>query len=142
MSAPDEFDPMIERLFSRAPVMADAAEFAQGIERRLHRGAGVRTAALGVAGLIGGVIAVRETVGTNFAFRAQDASDRTIGLVGGGLDNAVSQAQSTVQSGLERFGLGAGVELTSMAGMQLFWVVTAVLIAAATMAMLKLTDQI
>ena len=58
MSA-DEFDPDIERLFARAPVMPDAALFTARVEQRLQKGSAVRGLALGLAGLIGGVVAVR-----------------------------------------------------------------------------------
>ena len=47
MSA-DEFDPMIERLFSRSPQMADAELFAVEVETKLHSSSRVRTVALGM----------------------------------------------------------------------------------------------
>ena len=64
MSA-DEFDPMIERLFARSPQMADASLFAAEVETKLHSSSRVRTLALTAAGLIGGVIAVRESMNLN-----------------------------------------------------------------------------
>ena len=140
MSGPDEFDPMIERLFARSPALPDVADFAARVEQRLDNGSRVRTLALSLAGLVGGVIAVREAVGANLVFQAEAASDNTARLVSGGLDSAALQAQTSLQSGLDQLGLGVG--LTSMAGMQMFWIVTAVLIATAALATLKVTDQI
>ena len=66
----DEFDPMIERLFSRSPQMADATLFAAEVETKLQSSSRVRTVALTVAGLIGGIIAVRET--TNVSLNLND----------------------------------------------------------------------
>ncbi len=56
MSA-DEFDPMIERLFARTPNMADAMLFAADVETRLQSSTRVRTLALTLAGVVGGIIA-------------------------------------------------------------------------------------
>ena len=70
MSAPDEFDPFIERLFRETPPMPDSADFARGVEKRLASGSRMRTVVIGAAGLIGGVVAVRETLGANLNFNA------------------------------------------------------------------------
>ncbi|GAD58446.1 hypothetical protein [Brevundimonas abyssalis] len=70
MSAPDEFDPFIERLFRETPPMSDSADFARGVEKRLASGSRMRTVVIGAAGLIGGVVAVRETLGSNLSFNA------------------------------------------------------------------------
>ena len=53
MSA-DDFDPFIERLYSRTPVMQDAGLFAADVETRLASASRIRTLALTAAGLIGG----------------------------------------------------------------------------------------
>src|SRR5690606_1491763 len=71
MSA-DDFDPFIERLFARTPVMPDASLFTARVEQRLQKGSRVRFAALSLAGLIGGVVAVREVVDVNLGLAAGD----------------------------------------------------------------------
>ena len=64
MSA-DEFDPEIERLFARSPQMPDAALFTAQVEQKLQKGSQFRLLALSFAGVIGGVVAVRETMSVN-----------------------------------------------------------------------------
>ena len=76
MSA-DEFDPAIERLFARAPAFADSAQFEAGVAAKLSKTSRFRTVALSGAGLIGGVIAVREVLNVNFNFTESSASAST-----------------------------------------------------------------
>ena len=139
MSA-DEFDPFVERAFSRAPRMPDADLFAAGVEARLASRTKVRTLALSVAGLIGGVIAVREslTIDIDLGRAAQPVAGRALGQ---SLEAASMNAQSAVQASLDQWGL-ADVALGSMGGMQLFWLATAALIALATAGVMKLSQEV
>jgi hypothetical protein len=84
MSA-DEFDPAIERLFARTPTMPDAALFTARVEQRMQKGSRMRVVVLGLAGLVGGVVAVREVVSVNF------------NADGGGLTAGMGQGQSGVR---------------------------------------------
>ena len=119
MSA-DEFDPEIERLFTRSPHLPDAALFTARLEQRLQKGSRVRFFALGLAGVIGGVV-------------AGDA-------LGQGIRSTSLSVQNTVQGGLDQFGLG-GLELGSMGGMQLFWIAAGALIALAAAGVMKLSQE-
>lgn len=74
----DEFDPAIERLFARAPAFADSAQFEAGVAARLNKSSRFRTAALSVAGLIGGVIAVREVLSVDFTPRPRPYPHRPV----------------------------------------------------------------
>lgn len=137
MSA-DEFDPDIERLFARAPQMPDAALFTARVEQQLQKGSRVRFLALTLAGLIGGAVAVRETMSVNLA-----PGD---GVVAGaalsqGIQGASVNAQGVVQSGLDQLGLGS-LELGSMGGMQLFWIAAGALIAVAAAGVMKLSQDV
>jgi hypothetical protein len=136
MSA-DEFDPAIERLFARTPPMPDAPLFAARIERRLQKGSGLRFAALAVAGLIGGVVAVRETLTVNINGDGVVAGD----ALGQGVQAVSLNTQSVVQSGLDRLGL-ANLELGSMSGMQLFWIAAGALIAVAAAGVVRLSQEV
>ena len=136
----DEFDPVIERLFSRSPQMADASLFAAGVEAKLQSSSRVRTVALTVAGLIGGVIAVRES--TNVSFTLSDAQAPVAGrAIGQGIQSASLNVQEAVGSGLAQVGL-ADLSLGSMGGMQLFWLAAGALIALAAAGVMKLSQEV
>ena len=138
MSA-DEFDPQIERLFGRAPQLPDAALFTAQVEQRLQKGSRVRVFALGLAGVIGGVVAVRETMNANIGLGSGDgviAGD----ALGQGIRSTSLSVQSTVQGGLDQFGLGS-LELGSMGGMQMFWIAAGALIALAAAGVMKLSQE-
>ena len=139
MSA-DEFDPFVERLFARTPAMPDAALFTAKVEQRLQKGSRVRFLALSVAGLVGGAVAVRETMQVDIQLGARDgvvAGD----ALGQGIQSASLSLQETIRSGLEQIGL-ANLELGSMGGMQLFWIVAGALIAVAAAGVMKLSQEV
>ncbi|RZJ29394.1 MAG: hypothetical protein EON85_07020, partial [Brevundimonas sp.] len=116
MSA-DEFDPAIERLFARTPTMPDASLFTAEVEQRLHNGSRVRFICLSVAGVVGGVFAAREVVSINFSAERDPAN-----ALGQGLQAVSINAHNAVQSGLDQVGMGS-LDLGSMSGMQMFWIV-------------------
>jgi hypothetical protein len=137
MSA-DEFDPEIERLFARSPQMPDAALFLAQVEQKLQKGSRVRFLALSLAGVIGGVVAVRETMSVNLG-----AGDGVVAghALGQGIRSASLSTQGVIQSGLDQLGL-ANLELGSMGGMQLFWIAAGALIAVAAAGVMRLTQDI
>jgi hypothetical protein len=136
MSA-DEFDPEIERLFARTPAMPDAPLFTARVEQRLQKGSRFRVLALGLAGVVGGAVAIRETLTVNIDNDGVIAGD----AMGRGIQSASASAQSAVQSGLEQVGLG-NLELGSMSGMQLFWIAAAALIVAAAAGVVRLSQEV
>jgi hypothetical protein len=134
----DEFDPSIERLFARAPYFADSAQFEAGVAAKLHKTSRFRTVALSVAGLVGGVIAVREVLSVDFNFgsSAVGAQPVTQGLTMAGVDGGLA-----IQSLLDRLGL-TGMDMGSMGGMQLFWATAGVLVALLAAGVVKLSQEI
>ena len=64
MSDPS-FEARLERLFAQAPRVSDATAFAARVEARLDREWSLRRGFIGTAGLVGGVIAVTQTVGAD-----------------------------------------------------------------------------
>jgi hypothetical protein len=142
MSA-DEFDPEIERLFARSPQMPDAALFTVRVEQQLQKGSRVRFLALGLAGTIGGVVAVRETMSVNLGSGDGVVAGNALGQ---GMRSASLSTQSLVQSGIDQLGLDklglTSLELGSMGGMQLFWIAAATLIALAAAGVLQLSQDI
>lgn len=139
MSA-DEFDPFVERLFNQAPVMPDAALFARGVEARLQSGTRVRTVALSLAGLVGGVVAVRETMSVNLNLSTSEAPMASRAL-GQGIQAAGGDAQSLFQTGIDQLGLGH-FTFAGMGSIELFWMTTAVLVAVAAAGVMKLSEEI
>ena len=139
MSA-DEFDPFVERLFARTPAMPDAALFTAQVEQRLQKGSRVRFLALSLAGVIGGAVAIRETLTVDIDLASSDGVVAKDAL-GQGLQSASFSVQSAVQGGLEQAGL-AHLELGAMNSMQLFWIAAAALIAVAAAGVMKLSQEV
>lgn len=139
MSA-DEFDPFVERLFARTPTMPDAPLFTAQVEQRLEKGSRIRFLALSLAGLVGGTVALRETMTVEIDLASQDGVVAKDAL-GQGLQSASFSVQNSVQSGLEQAGL-ANLELGSMSSMQLFWIAAAALIAVAAAGAMKLSQEV
>jgi len=137
MSA-DEFDPAIERLFARSPAMPDAALFTAQVEQRMQKGSRVRFVVLGLAGVVGGVVATREMLTVNFGVGSASAPTAAMGR---GLEAASFNAQSAIQSGLDQLGLG-NMAFGSMSGMQMFWVAAGALIAVAAAGVLRLSQEV
>lgn len=138
----DEFDPAIERLFARAPAFADSAQFEAGVAAKLNKSSRFRTTALSIAGLVGGVIAVREVMNVDFNLASSSVSasagsqPATQGLTMAGVD-----AAQAAQSLLDRIGV-SGVDMGSMGGMQLFWATAGVLVALLAAGVVKLSQEI
>lgn len=136
MSA-DEFDPAIERLFARAPSLPDAPLFTAEVEQRLQRGSRLRFLILGLASVLGLGVAAREVL----TVRLSAEPGESAALVGHGLQAASVNAQSALQGGLDRFGLGS-MDLAPVGGMQLFWLAAAGLIAAASVGLFRLSQEV
>jgi hypothetical protein len=138
----DEFDPAIERLFARAPGFADSAQFEAGVAAKLNKSSRFRTVALSVAGLAGGVIAVREVLGVNFDFASSSVSASAGSQPAAkGLSMAGVDAAQAVQSLLDRVGV-SGLDMGAMGGMQLFWATAGVLVALLAAGVVKLSQEI
>ena len=105
MSA-DEFDPAIERLFAQTPAFPDSALFEADVAARLSKSSRVRSIALSLAGLMGGVIAVREllNVDLNFGAGAASASAASAPTSDGGLA-LLGEGGYALQTLMDRSGL-------------------------------------
>jgi hypothetical protein len=139
MSA-DEFDPAIERLFARSPAMPDASLFTARVEQQLQKGSRIRFVVLGLAGVVGGVVAAREMVSINLGSSTEGAPAATAAM-GRGLEAVSFNAQTAIQSALDQAGVG-DLAFGSMTGMQLFWVTAGALIAIAAAGVLKLSQEV
>lgn len=140
MSA-DEFDPSIERLFAQTPVMADATLFTADIEARLAKGGRIRNFALGVAGVFGGAVAVRELVDVNLQVGAGSEGVVAGRVLGQGLHSAAGGLQAAAGGVMDRLGFNQ-MELGALGGVQLFWIAAACVIAMATIGMVRLSQEV
>ena len=138
----DEFDPAIERLFARAPSFPDSAQFEAALAAKLNTSSRFRTMALSVAGLVGGVIAVREVLNVDFNF-ASSAVSASAGSQPApqGLSMAGVDAAQAAQSLLDRLGL-TGLDMSAMGGMQMFWATAGVLVALLAAGVVNLSQEI
>ena len=133
MSA-DEFDPAIERMFAQSPRLADEALFLATLQTRLEKRSRWRTLTLTAAGLVGGVLAVRE--GVNFNFSAE--GDATLSQ---GMRAAAASAQG-VQAVLRRaLGVG-GLDLSGSSGMLAFWIVAGAMVAVLAAGAARLSQDV
>jgi len=139
MSA-DEFDPAIERLFARSPAMPDAALFTARVEQQMQKGSRVRFVVLGLAGIVGGVVAAREMITVNFNPGGETGTVATAAM-GRGVEAASFNVQTAIQSGLDQAGLG-NMAFGSMTGMQMFWITAGALIAIAAAGVLRLSQEV
>lgn len=132
MSGPDAFDGEIERLFARPPAMDDGEAFAERVTRRLNQGWRLRVGVLGAAGAVGGILAVREAIGS--------------GLEGlGGLSQAANTAESAVTIDLGRsldwLPMAGGLDL-SASSLPLFWLVAGAMIGLAALVAVRASDAV
>ena len=136
----DEFDPGIERLFAQTPAMRDADLFAVQVEQRLNKGSTLRTLALTAAGVVGGAIAVRESLNVNFHFRPTDSD-----AVAGVSQDAANGAGYVIQGVLAQWGMADAAQSLlpagPMGGMQLFWITAAVVIGLAAVGVVRLSQE-
>jgi len=70
-----EFERRLERLFAEAPELADAAAFAERVERRLATGWAARRWLIGAAGVAGGVIGASQLIMSNVFQRVENVGD-------------------------------------------------------------------
>ena len=136
----DEFDPLIERMFSRPPALPDADLFAAGVENRLAASSRWRRLALVGAGLVGGVIAVAQGLKVSIGGAKVEESQAATSLVQSA-DAVILHSEHIVQSLADHLGL-SGLAVGSSGGMQMFWVAAALMIGAVATVMTRLSREI
>lgn len=104
-----DFERRLERLFSDAPDLPDAAAFAERIESKLDRGWNMRRWMIGAAGLAGGVIGASQLFMSNLFARVETA-EQSARLVGQGLSR-VSPSTDMVSALSGGYGVWIAVAL-------------------------------
>lgn len=109
------FERRLQQLFNEAPAFPDAGAFAAQVEGRLDRGWALRRTAVGVAGALGGALALMQVAGSGWFSRLEIATrssaseaERHVGGVFSGLAN-LSPALRAVPIGGEVVWLIAGL---------------------------------
>lgn len=134
MSGPDAFDGEIERLFARPPALDGGEAFVERVERRLARGSRIRTLVVGAAGVVGGVFAVQQAVGSGLTLNLGDRVAQAPGPVQQAASGDWSQYLQLLQTA------GLGQDLAALPSMPLFWLVSAALIAGAAFTAVRSAD--
>jgi hypothetical protein len=122
-----EFEAGLERMFAQPPSLADADLFAARVESRLDRRWRMRGWGIGVAGATGGVVALTQVLGSDLLPRIQEASLGSTQAVESWYGKALGQTQALLS-------------VDSSAG--LFWLVSAVLVAAAGITATRMVDEL
>ena len=112
-----DFETRLERMFAQPPAFVDADAFARRVEGRLDRSWTVRRWAIGAAGLVGGVVATGQVVGSNLSERMQGFGAETIAdLTAGARDFAPElKALSLLPVGTEVLWMGAALAIMALA---------------------------
>src|SRR3954466_12923461 len=86
-----DFERRLERLFAEGPELADAAGFAERVERRLDAGWTARRWLIGAAGVVGGGIGASQLMMSNVVQRVETAED-SARLLSSGLTHMTPRA--------------------------------------------------
>jgi hypothetical protein len=121
-----EFERQLERLFAQAPALPDPDAFAGRVQARLASNWRMRTAGIAVAGVVGGVIAASQIIGSGLAVQVQHASTQSV--------RAADVVYHQASSGFELLS-----QVTPSAG--LFWVVSGLMILAAVIGATRVLDE-
>lgn len=64
-----EFESRLERMFAQPPAVSDPGKFTAAVEQKLERGGRLRNLLIGSAGVVGGVVAASQTIGSGMLGR-------------------------------------------------------------------------
>lgn len=121
------FEAGLERMFAQAPALADSDGFTRRVERRLNRDWRWRTLGLGAAGVIGGAIAVTQSLHSGLGIKVQQASASSAHAAQSFYNDSLNFSDMLVQAG---------------SGANLFWIVSGCLIIAAVVGATRALDQV
>jgi hypothetical protein len=122
-----DFERTLERLYCQTPALGGADAFVGGVEARLARNWRLRTFGIGAAGIVGGVIAASQIIGSGLALRVEHASTQS------------ARAVDTLYHGAS-VGMDALSQISPSAG--LFWVVSGLMILAAVIGATRVLDEV
>ena len=125
------FETELERMFAQPPVFRDSDAFAQRVAGRLNRAWRMRAVGIAVAGTVGGLIAISQTIGSGLGLRMRDAQVQSNRSLETAYDTAVTQLASFGGGDLAGLDLGANV----------FWMVAAAFVLVAGAIATRVFDE-
>ena len=121
-----EFEARLERLFAQPPRVTDAEVFCRQVQARLDRDWTFRRTLIGAAGVVGGLFAASQALGS-------DVMERLAGV----RLTAPALEEAALRTATSSEGLGAFA-----AGGELVWLATALLVLAAAFTATRMVDTI
>lgn len=112
-----DFEMRLDRMFNEPPVLPDAEAFARLVEMRLDRGWNLRQVAIGVAGLVAGLVGVSQLLGSRLLFDATEATQRNTAAFTNGVNGLVRTGEnlSALPFGGEAMWLAAALGVMALA---------------------------
>lgn len=110
-----EFEAELERMFNQPPVFdgkdgfADNDAFARRVNAKLNKSWRLRAFGLATAGAVGGLIAISQTIGSNFNLRFTEASAQSVSRVDGLYEQTVGQFENLGGADLAAIGLNGNL---------------------------------
>ena len=126
-----EFERRLERMFADAPELADAAQFAGGVERRLATGWNTRRWLIGAAGIAGGVIGASQLIMSNL-FQQVASAGSTARTLEQGFNHVLPKITPTGGDWVSGFADGGVV----------VWVASALAIVAMGFALTRVIEEL
>ena len=120
-----DFEAQLTRLYNQAPVLRDAELFAQEVTERLDRGWALRRVVIGATGVVAGLAAAVQLVGSRFA----------------------EEISAVSRDGAQQLGLGLGQlthydQLFAMGGSETLWIAAALALLALAFGFTRLMDEV
>ena len=111
-----DFETRLERMFAQVPAMPDSDAFARRVEGHLDRSWTVRRWAIGAAGVVGGVIAAGQMLGSNLTERMQGMGNEALADASRSLSSFTPEwkALSYLPMGTEVLWMGAALAVLAV----------------------------
>jgi hypothetical protein len=121
-----DFEAQLSRLYGQAPVFRDAELFTQQVTEKLDRGWAVRRMVIGATGVVAGLAAAAQLIGSRFADEFSTMSHDGVQKLDLGLDKAMARYD----------------QLFTLGGTETLWLAAVLAAAALAFAVTRLLDEV
>ncbi len=128
---PPAFDLQLQRLFAQAPPMADAAAFAERLQRRLNRRWAIRRVLITLAGVAGGMITVWQVMSAHLIAQADIAAHAPL-----------AQARHAIAVALLRVHMATSLVQALPFGGEALWLIAGLAVMAAALLATRLFEAL